>query len=80
METRNITLSLPPELVRQAKIAAAERGTSISALVAELLGDLLHRRRRLGQARARHRALTDRAANLGTRGRARWTREDLHER
>ncbi|MBD0022988.1 ribbon-helix-helix protein, CopG family [Gordonia pseudamarae] len=37
MANRNITLSLPEELVRKAKVLAAERDTSVSALVAELV-------------------------------------------
>ena len=34
---RNITFSLPPELIRRAKIIAAERDTSLNGLVREAL-------------------------------------------
>ena len=37
MSTRNITFSLPADLVRQAKIYAAEHDTTVNALVRELL-------------------------------------------
>ena len=37
---RNVTISLPDEVYRQARIAAAERDRSLSALVRELLIDL----------------------------------------
>lgn len=37
MSTRNITLSLPDELIRRTKILAAERDSSVSAIVSELL-------------------------------------------
>jgi plasmid stability protein len=37
---RNITVSVPDEVYRQAKIRAAERGRSISELVTEFLADL----------------------------------------
>lgn len=37
MAKRSITLSLPEELVRVARILAARRDTSVSALVADLL-------------------------------------------
>ena len=37
MPTRNVTLSLPDDLVRRAKVLAAERDTSMSALVGDLL-------------------------------------------
>ena len=37
MANRNITLSMPEELIRRAKIEAAKRDLSISALVREAL-------------------------------------------
>lgn len=37
METRNITLSLPVALIKKAKVLAALRDTSVSALVRESL-------------------------------------------
>ena len=37
---RNITVSVPEEVYRQAKIKAAEQGRSVSALVAEFLSKL----------------------------------------
>jgi diphthamide biosynthesis methyltransferase len=39
--TQNLTLKLPVETVRKAKIVAAERGTSISALVIEKIDELV---------------------------------------
>ena len=41
MVTQNLTLKLPAETIRKAKIVAAERGTSISALVAEKIDELV---------------------------------------
>ena len=49
MEHRNLTLSLPADLVRQAKVYAAEHDTSINAFVRELLQETLMRE---GRARA----------------------------
>jgi plasmid stability protein len=37
VKTRNITLSLPDHLVKRARVIAAERDMSVSALVRELL-------------------------------------------
>lgn len=37
---RNITVSVPDDVYRQAKIKAAERGRSVSALVAQFLTSL----------------------------------------
>ena len=39
--TQNLTLKLPVETVRKAKVVAAERGTSISALVAAKIEELV---------------------------------------
>lgn len=41
MATQNLTLKLPVETVRKAKVVAAERGTSISALVAGKIDELI---------------------------------------
>lgn len=37
MSSRNLTLTLPSDLVRRAKVVAAQRDTSVSAMVAEYL-------------------------------------------
>ena len=37
---RNITVSVPDNVYRQARIRAAERGSSVSAIVAEYLASL----------------------------------------
>ena len=37
---RNITVAVPDEVYRRARITAAEQGSSVSALVAEYLRDL----------------------------------------
>jgi hypothetical protein len=41
MSTQNLTLKLPIETVRKAKVVAAERGTSISALVGDKIDELI---------------------------------------
>lgn len=40
MKTKNVTVSVPDEVYRRARIRAAELGTSVSALVAEHLRSL----------------------------------------
>ena len=43
MKTQNVTLKLPTDTLRKAKVVAAERGTSLSALltgkIEELVGE-----------------------------------------
>ena len=49
----NITLKLDEPILREARILAAQRGTSVSRLVAEQLEELVRRERRYGSARKR---------------------------
>ena len=80
METRNITLSLPEETLREVKVLAARRGTSVSALLSETLTDLLARESHYAAARERSLATLDRGRDLGTQGEIAWDRDELHER
>lgn len=41
MSSQNLTLKLPVDTIRKAKVVAAERGTSISALVAQKIEELV---------------------------------------
>jgi plasmid stability protein len=47
---RNITFSLPADLLRKAKIYAAEHDTTVNGIVRELLEDVLSRKDREGAA------------------------------
>lgn len=74
----NVTLKLDSEILRQVRIIAAEEGSSISALLASKLQELV--RQRKGYARAKARALA-RLRNCTDHGWVRPTsRDELHER
>jgi hypothetical protein len=79
-DRQNVTLSLPREVVREAKVIAAKRGTSISALMAGVLDGIIDEER--GYRAARERSLRRLASglDLGTGGERTWTRDELHER
>jgi hypothetical protein len=79
METQKITLTLPLKILRQVKVIAAKRHTSVSRLLAEQLQDLIAKEKGYSQARARHLALLAHAPDLGTGGKIRVKREALHE-
>lgn len=79
-ENQNVTLSLPRDLLRQVKRLAADRDTSVSALMAEALARLADEDRRYSVARKRALKAMDSARSLGTDGRISWTRDQLHER
>jgi len=78
MAKQNITLSLPEEDLRQARILAVTRHTSVSKLLAGLLRDLVERDS--GFSAARDRAVANMAASsdLGTGGRPGLSRDSLH--
>jgi hypothetical protein len=74
----NITLKLDAEILREARILAAEEGLSVSALLAAKLDEIL--RQRKGYERARKRAV----ARLRKGFDLRWTpprsRDEVHDR
>jgi Arc/MetJ-type ribon-helix-helix transcriptional regulator len=78
--SRNITLSLPRDLLRQIKRLAADRDTSVSAMMIEALKRLADEDRRYSAARKRALAALGSARSLGTGGRRTWSRDELHER
>lgn len=74
----NVTLKLDSSLLREIRILAAEEGTSISALLAARLQEIVSERKSYNRARRRALARLEEGWDLG------WTRpgsrEELHER
>ncbi len=74
----NLTLKLDANLVREAKVLAAQRGTSVSRLLAEQLEDLVRRDKTYDAAKRRALGRLARGFDL------RWTRpssrDELHAR
>ena len=79
-DNQNITLSLPRALLKRVKRVAADRDTSVSALMTEALGRLADEDRRYAAARKRALTALRSARSLGTQGRRTWSRDELHER
>jgi hypothetical protein len=77
MARANLTLQMDAEVIRRARIVAAKRGTSVSALAATRLRELVDEDERVELARARAEAILKRAAQRGGRD---WTRDELHDR
>jgi hypothetical protein len=80
VSNQNITLSLPEEDLREARILAASRGTSVSQLLARMLRELVEQE--TGYARARDRSLARlrEGMDLGTGGHISWSRDSVHGR
>jgi hypothetical protein len=79
-DNQNITLSLPRTLLKRVKRVAADRDTSVSALMMEALSRLAEEDRRYAASRKRALAALRSPRSLGTQGRRTWTRDELHER
>jgi len=78
MSNRNITLSMPDELVRGAKVLAATRDTSVSALVADLLRQVVGDIQDYDTAWRAEEAVMD--EGVLEVGKITWSRDDLHTR
>lgn len=75
---KNITLSVPEETLREVRKLAAERETTVNALVREYLEHLAAHKARRALLR---REISRFAAKSGARvGPIRWSRSDSHER
>lgn len=79
MVSKNITLSMPAELVRRAKVLAAQRDTSVSNLVARLLEQLVGDVRDYDEVWELERQKMTAGVGLQL-GPITWSREDLHQR
>ena len=75
---KNLTLKLESDLVRAARVLAAEEGTSISALLGRQLDEIV--RRRSAYERARRRALSRLRQGLDLCWTPPQSRDELHER
>lgn len=75
---QNVTLALREEVVREARRIAAERSTSLNAMIREYLERLTERESKLPEARRR--ILEICRGSDAEIGAARWSRDELHER
>lgn len=80
MDTQNVTLAIPKEVLHKAKEIAVARRTSLSGLLTQLILDEVQHEVLYQNACDRQLALLERGLDFGTGGVADWTREDLHER
>ena len=80
MEKQNITLSIRKDILQKVKILAVKQSTSISALMTEVLEQIVNREEGFQAARQEHTRLLKEGTELGTYGSIEWTRDDLHDR
>jgi plasmid stability protein len=75
---KNITVSVPDELYRAARMRAAESGTSISALVGDYLRSIAERADEFARLEAQQRRIQGEIERFRARDRVR--RDEVHER
>ena len=80
MANRNITLSLPEDTLTEVKVLAARKHTSVSALLAEKLSELVEQADAYAEAKRVALALLESGLELNSDGELNWERSDLHER
>lgn len=75
---RNVTLAIEDDVLREARRIAADRSTTLNAMIREFLADLTERESRAAAARARIAELSRASrAEVGPRT---WNRDELHDR
>ncbi|ONI77161.1 hypothetical protein ALI144C_34325 [Actinosynnema sp. ALI-1.44] len=80
---RNITVQLDEEVIDQAKVLAARRGTSVSSLLAQELTKMTEEVTRYEAAKYRALALMEEIGNRRRPGEGElitWTREEINDR
>jgi hypothetical protein len=77
MAKANLTLQVDEDVIRRARVLAAKRGTSVSAMVARELAGLVEDDARYEEARIRAERLIRSASPRGGRS---WRRDELHDR
>jgi plasmid stability protein len=75
---KNITVSVPDDVYREARIEAARRDRSDSAMVTEFLRSLSRREREFGRLEALQRQVQEESEDF--RAGDRLSRDEIHER
>lgn len=75
---KNVTISVPDDVYRAARVRAAERGTSLSALVAEYLRGLGHEESEFARLEAQQRRIQGNIRRF--RAGDRLDRNEVHDR
>jgi hypothetical protein len=80
MEKQNVSLSIPKQLLRKAKIIAASQDKSLSQFLRESLEQKVREQTDYNKARKRQLRLLKKGLDLGTGGQVKTSRDELHAR
>jgi plasmid stability protein len=79
-QRKNVTLSLPEDLLRRLRVYAASSNQSMSSVMAEAIRRMMDPEGENAKAKLRFLERMQRADDRGTHGVISWTRDELHER
>ena len=80
MEKQNITLSIRKDVMQKVKIIAVKRSSSVSAMITNLLEEIVALDEGYQIASQKHIRLLQQKIDLGTNGSIDWSRDELHDR
>ena len=80
MNKQNVTLSLPKSLLKKAKMFALSREKSLSELIRESIEEKIREATGYEKAKRSQLKLLKEGIDLGTKGRIKTTREEIHAR
>lgn len=75
---QNITLSLEKDIIKRGKVIAAEKDTSVSRMLSDMLKHVVEKEEQYDAARKSALQTLKKGFHLG--GKIDWKREDLYER
>ena len=79
MDKQNVTLALPKDLLRRARLVAVEERSSLSRLLADALQDIVRKRETYRDARHLHLAILDQGFEMGLNGESAGSRDALYD-
>ena len=75
---QNITLSLEKDIIKRGKVIAAQKETSVSQMLSDILRDVVEKEEKYEAARKSALRTLKKGFHMG--GKIDWKREDLYER
>ena len=80
MENQNITLSIPKEILKQVKLIAVQKNTSVSKLLTQKLQEIVEKENAYLRAKERQVYLVQEGFDLQVKEQPSWERDELYER
>lgn len=80
METQDISLSIPNEVLLKVELLVTKQQTSVSGLLTQMIEELVQQEDAYARAQERHPQWLEQGTDLGTGGQIPIQRDELHER